>query len=259
MNRRGFTLIELLVVIAIIALLLSVIMPALKKAKNQTKDMVCRSNLRQLAQGLQVYVIENDNSGLISRGGTDFWFLQLAPYLGDKHYQNDPGGNLKGVMSILKCPKTKNPDESNWGSAEYQYRYHEAECEGSYAINRWVGGWTGEYGDNVFNPDTSLGRENIAKSYREQSAAKSDVPVFGDAVWVDSVPGYWDLPDSDPVPGNLDDGGSYGIGRFCIDRHDMAVNTVFADTHAEEVDLTDLWTLSWYKEYKPDFDVVLYR
>ena len=106
MKKKGFTLIELLVVIAIIALLLAVIMPALRKAKEQAKSMVCRSNLRELAKGLQIYALENDGSSLISEGGTDFWFMQLAPYLGDKYYKDNPGDNLKGVMSILKCPKT---------------------------------------------------------------------------------------------------------------------------------------------------------
>lgn len=262
MKRRGFTLIELLVVIAIIALLLSVIMPALKKAKDQAKDMVCRSNLKQLAQGLQIYSIENNDSGLISRGGTDFWFLQLAPYLGDKYYQDDPGGNLEGVMSILKCPKTKNPEDASggsWGDAEHQYRYHVADCEGSYAISRWVGGWTGTGYDEVFNPDLPEGRENIAKSYREHSTTNPDVPVFGDAVWVDSVPGYWWLPNSDTVPDDLLLGGGDGIGRFCIDRHDMAVNFAFTDAHVEEIALAELWTLNWYKGYKTDFTIEINR
>ncbi len=47
-KRTGFTLIELLVVIAIIALLLSIIVPALKEVKKAGKVIVCKSNLRQL-------------------------------------------------------------------------------------------------------------------------------------------------------------------------------------------------------------------
>ncbi|MHC4115854.1 MAG: type II secretion system protein, partial [Planctomycetota bacterium] len=46
-QRKGFTLIELLVVIAIIALLMSILMPALRNVRNQAKDTMCRQKLQQ--------------------------------------------------------------------------------------------------------------------------------------------------------------------------------------------------------------------
>ena len=60
MNRKkGFTLIELLVVIAIIALLLSIIMPSLNKAKTYAEEVMCKSNLHQYHLATEMFIQEN--------------------------------------------------------------------------------------------------------------------------------------------------------------------------------------------------------
>ncbi|UCG16014.1 MAG: prepilin-type N-terminal cleavage/methylation domain-containing protein [Phycisphaerales bacterium] len=58
-RRRAFTLIELLVVVSIIALLIAILLPSLKKARDQAKDTVCRSNLHQMGLAIQYYASDH--------------------------------------------------------------------------------------------------------------------------------------------------------------------------------------------------------
>lgn len=79
-KSRGFTLIELLVVIAIIAILMGILMPALKKAKNQGQSIACQGNLKNFAYAVNMYAQDNDDR--FCHPGSCY-FAQLDAYPGE--------------------------------------------------------------------------------------------------------------------------------------------------------------------------------
>jgi|GEM_PF-2755972 len=79
-SRSGFTLVELLVVIAILAVLMSILIPSLRKAREQAKIVVCQSHLRGLGMGFEIYVQDN-NDRYPSQGNItelSCWVVEMA-------------------------------------------------------------------------------------------------------------------------------------------------------------------------------------
>ena len=115
-QKRAFTLIELLVVIAIIALLLSVLMPSLQKAKESARKIVCRSNLKTQYLACKLYVDDYDDRlpatyGYWAWGGkrgkesaTDAQDKFLNPYIGRTGKVNE---DEESVLKAFKCPSDK--------------------------------------------------------------------------------------------------------------------------------------------------------
>ncbi|MCD6393689.1 MAG: type II secretion system protein [Planctomycetes bacterium] len=241
-KAKGFTLIELLVVIAIIAMLLAILVPGLKRAKEYAKNIVCRTNCRSLALATNLYADENDQKFFAYMSG--LYINQLSPYIDD-------------CDKVRFCPSTiihkANPNSGYWGNSREAWRWVNGTTEpenGSYGLSGWC-----------YSYPSPLNWVGIAESTRYpwpiygSIKMPAMVPVFFDCAWVDAWPKHTDII---PAALDLDDpgGGSDGpvnnhIRRLMLRRHHGITNIAFADGHTEPVELKHLWNLKWSREFEP--------
>lgn len=158
-KRRGFTLIELLVVIAIIALLLSILIPALSRARDQAMRTSCANNIRQLLLGLTIYA-DGNNQQLPNTGG--FW-----PWDGDYDIVNDilknigrdptkmeldPGEDVP-IQDIFYCPA--NHTRNHFKDAYWRYYTDPVNRSGYRVLGYaflWAAGWN-DWGNAAIWPE----------------------------------------------------------------------------------------------------------
>ena len=112
-NRgRGFTLIELLVVIAIIALLVSILLPSLRRARELAQNVVCATNARAIGTGVLLYTEDHQQwLPYATYSWSIRWWTKIGPYAGAEEHGSIPYTGTEvmtgGGSPLWACPTTK--------------------------------------------------------------------------------------------------------------------------------------------------------
>lgn len=291
MRRRGFTLVELLVVIGIIALLISILLPALNRARQQAASVACASNLRSIAQVYQLYTTENRGTLLpgdvrATNGGVyTYWYAVLRPYFikgagvqtAFTGWLADDGTNNMSI-GVYRCPAdvTNGGYDSQgarlWNGAQFAAAIQENDnpstsnkwAARSYALNgHTTQGW---YRNRSGWHNWNSGLTTSPPVMKDYYIKNTKVRRPGESIlaldfnwWRGATNAFWIRPPFSPFNPPWDFWANDLIPT--AERHPgKTINVVFHDGHAETFKVGELkrggaMERLWYRDFPSDYPV----
>lgn len=265
-QKRAFTLIELLVVIAIIALLLSIVMPSLKKAKDHARTVLDRNNLKSLSTALHIYLNLYEDS-FFAYNNNFLWMSEIGKLVDNIDEVRYSPHTLSGAPEVIA--EYNAAPGSKWGSAKRPWLWGNSPDPtqkyqlGSYGLNGWL------YSECSLVP---AGQKSYIYGKRTAARNPSRTPVILNSNWVDAWPQRTNaLATWQSSGGGLDSystgardsthgdaNNSYMMGRFLLNVAGRPeTNVVLLDGQVATISHAELWALSWHRSYQPNFNPTL--
>jgi prepilin-type N-terminal cleavage/methylation domain-containing protein len=239
----AFTIIELLVVVSIISLLLAVLVPALRKAKEQTRATICMSNLKQWSLSYQIYATENNSKypPAEPQNTKDIWMTRMSNYCSDIQ-------TLRNCPSAIKMNNTGKVASGILGATRRAwYLTAPFDLPPQYR--------TGSYTKNLYTGQLSLEDENnsnrVSSNYwtGPEDRGAGQAPLLIDGRWYVVEP-----EDNDPLPMSeqvyISESNKTSVDSLAMNRHKDGVNTLFVSGTIIKVKAEELWNLKWNKTYE---------